>query len=398
MTWPRDERKRAAGDTIHFTSTHPMISKSPQSMIIALVTALVVTTAQAAETPALKRVFQNQFRVGAAIGTHQVLGEEAAAIQLVTRHFNTITPENLLKWAEVHPAPDTYNFDPADRFVEFGEQHDMFIVGHNLVWHNQTPSWVFEDESGAPITREALLERMRDHIHAVVGRYKGRIHAWDVVNEAIDDDGSMRKTKWQQIIGDDYFDKAYQFAHEADPQAELYYNDYNEWKPENRRGIKKLIERLRSKNIRIDGLGLQGHWGLDYPSVEEIEMMFDDYGKLGLKLMITELDVTVLPDASKARGADITRNERMRKELDPFSIELPADLQKQLADRYAKLFGLFMKHADKIDRVTFWGVHDGHSWRNDWPVRGRHDYPLLFDRQLRPKAAFAAVIETAADN
>jgi endo-1,4-beta-xylanase len=376
-----------------------MILNTPPPSVFALITGLFVATAtQAADPPALKDVFRSQFRVGAALGTHQVLGEAPADLTLSAKHCNTITPENLLKWAEVHPEPDAYNFDPADRFVDFGEHNKMFIVGHNLVWHNQTPAWVFEDDSGGPLKREALLKRMRDHIHAVVGRYKGRIHAWDVVNEAIDDDGSMRKTKWQQIIGDDYFEKAFQFAHEADSTAELYYNDYNEWKPANRQGIKKLIERLRSKKLRIDGLGLQGHWGLDYPSAEEIETMFDDYGRLGLKLMITELDVTVLPDAFKSRGADITRNEPLRKELDPYADALPANLQKQLADRYAEFFRLFVKHADKIDRVTFWGVHDGHSWRNDWPVKGRHDYPLLFDRQLRPKSAFEAVIQTIGDD
>jgi endo-1,4-beta-xylanase len=373
-----------------------MIPKLPPTSVVTLVTGLFVTAAtQAADPPALKDVFRGKFRVGAAVGTHQVTGDAPAELILVSKQFNTVTPENLLKWAEVHPEPETYNFEPADRFVGFGERHKMFIVGHTLVWHNQTPDWVFEDNSGKPLSRNELLKRMRDHIHAVVGRYKGQIHAWDVVNEAIDDDGSMRKTKWQQIIGDDYFEKAYQFAHEADPKAELYYNDYNEWKPEKRQGINKLIQQLRKKNIRIDGLGLQGHWGLGYPSTEEIETMFDDYGKLGLKLMITELDVTVLPDASQSRGADITRNEPLRKQLDPYSDALPAGRQKQLADRYGEFFRLFVKHADKIDRVTFWGVHDGHSWRNGWPVKGRHDYPLLFDRQLRPKAAFEAVIETA---
>jgi len=237
---------------------------------------------------------------------------------------------------------------------------------------------------------------MRDHIHTVVGRYKGKIHGWDVVNEAIDEDGALRKAPWHDGIGDDYVAKAFEFAHEADPDAELYYNDYNEWKPEKIQGIKKLVQQLKSKNIRIDGVGLQGHWGLEYPSTQEIETMFAEYGDLGVKLMITELDVTVLPDASRAGGADVTRKATMRKELDPYRDGLPADVQQRLAERYAELFHLFVKHADKLDRVTFWGVHDGHSWRNDWPVRGRKDYPLLFDRQLQPKMAFDAVIQTAA--
>jgi endo-1,4-beta-xylanase len=350
----------------------------------------------AAAEPRLQDVFEADFRVGAALGTHQVMGQESAALELVAKHFNTITPENLLKWQEVHPEPDQYNFESADRFVKFGEEHHMFIVGHNLVWHNQTPAWVFEDSSGQPHTRERLLQRMREHILAVVGRFKGRIHAWDVVNEAIEDDGTLRKTKWQQAIGDDYLEKAFQFAHEADSKAELYYNDYNEWHPKKRQAIKQLVEQLKSKGCRVDGIGLQGHWGLNYPSVREIEEMLDDYNGLGVKLMITELDITVLPDAMRARGADIRQNVAMQKQLDPYRDKFPEDIQKKLTDRYVEIFRIFVKHADKLDRVTFWGVHDGHSWRNDWPVRGRTDYPLLFDRELRPKPAFDAVMKTAA--
>jgi endo-1,4-beta-xylanase len=349
----------------------------------------------ATEPPTLKDAFAKRFLVGAAIGTAQISENDQAALGLVARQFNSITPENLLKFQEVHPAADEYNFEPADRFVDFGQQHHMFVVGHNLVWHNQTPTWVFENEGGTPATRDQLLKRMHDHVTSVVGRYKGRINGWDVVNEGIDDDGSMRKTKWQQIIGDDYLKIAFQYAHEADPAAELYYNDYNEWKPEKRQAIKKLVQQLKSDGVQIDGIGLQGHWGLNYPTADEIETMFDDYGKLGVKLMITELDVTVLPDAGRARGADITRNVALRKELDPYHGGLPPDLEKQLADRYAEIFRLFVKHSDKLTRVTFWGVHDGHSWRNGWPVRGRMDYPLLFDRQLKPKSAFTAVLQTA---
>lgn len=352
----------------------------------------------AADEPALKDTFKRDFRVGAAVGTQQALGEEPAALDLVAKQYNAITPENLLKWQEVHPQPREFNFDPADRFVEFGETNHMFVVGHTLVWHSQTPDWVFADESGKPLDREGLLKRMKSHIQTVAGRYKGRIGGWDVVNEAIEDDGSLRKSKWRAIIGDDFIEKAFQYAHEADPAAELYYNDYNEWKPGKREGVKRLVRSLKDKDIRIDGIGLQGHWGLNYPSVEEIETMFEDYGTLGVKLMITELDITVLPDASGSQGADVSRRAAMQKELNPYPKALPAEMQKKLAERYAEVFRLFVKHADKIDRVTMWGVHDGHSWRNGWPIRGRSDYPLLFDRQLRPKPAFDAVIKTAQQN
>ena len=373
--------------------------------VVAAGLAIVMIGLAAAQQPSLKKVFANDFRVGSALGTDQVLGNEPAALELVAQQFNTITPENLLKWVEVHPEPNRYNFDPADRYVEFGEKHDMFIVGHKLVWHNQTPQWAFEGVDGKPLDRETALARIKEHINAVVGRYKGRIKGWDVVNEAIDDNGKLRSgpvgapgqrgEPWHTAIGDDYIQKAFEFAHAADPDAELYYNDFNEWHPAKIEAISQLVKSLKAKGVRIDGIGLQGHWGMDYPKLEEIDHMLTEYGKLGVKLMITELDINLLPQPDpRQRGADITRNAKFKKELDPYADGLPDDVQRALTARYAEIFAMFHKHRDKIDRVTFWGVHDGHSWLNNWPIRGRTAYPLLFDRQLRPKPAFDAVIKT----
>jgi endo-1,4-beta-xylanase len=371
---------------------------------VAVVSALVAGAPLVAAEPALKDAFANDFKVGTALSTRQVMGEEPAALELVARQFNAITPENLLKWAEVHPEPGKYDFEPVDKYVEFGEKHGMFVVGHTLVWHNQTPEWAFAGMDGKPLDRETALARIKEHIETVVGRYKGRIKGWDVVNEAIDDKGKLRSgpvgppsnrgEPWHAAIGDDYIQKAFEFAHAADPDAELYYNDFNEWHPAKVRAISELVNSLKAKGVRIDGLGLQGHWGMDYPSLEEIDHMLTEYGKLGVKLMITELDINLLPDLNRARGADITRRERLRKELDPYANGLPDEIQKKLADRYAKIFALFHKHRDKIDRVTFWGVHDGQSWLNYWPTQ-RTSYPLLFDRELRPKPALEAVIKTA---
>ena len=276
----------------------------------------------------------------------------------------------MLKWQEVHPQPEGYNFDPADRFVAFGEKNSMFIVGHNLVWHNQTPSWVFEGDSAKPLDREALLKRMRSHIQTVVGRYKGRINAWDVVNEAIEDNGSLRKSKWQQIIGDDYIEKAFQFAHEADPKAELYYNDYNEWKPEKIQGIKTLVKQLKSKNIRIDGVGLQGHWGLEYPSTQEIENLFAEYGDLGVKIMITELDVTVLPDASRAAGADIYAKGRDAKRT--------RSVSRRASRQPAKTFGRPLCGA-------FSTVCEARGQAGSRNILGRTRRPFLAERLARAR-------------
>jgi len=351
------------------------------------------------DRPVLKKVFEKDFHIGAALSHDQVSGKGAAAVALIKEQFNSITSENLLKWVNVHPEPDRYDFKPADEFVAFGEKHKMFIVGHTLVWHNQTPKWVFEDGAGKPATHEMLLQRLRDHIFAVVGRYKGRIHGWDVVNEAVEDDGSPRQTKWREIIGPDYVQKAFEFAREADPKAELYYNDFNLWKKEKADAVVQLVRDLQSKGIRVDGIGEQGHWGLDYPSIAEADAAIQRFAALGVKVMITELDITALPNPDDwSGGADITRNDALRKHLNPYPEALPDSMQQVLAKRYAECFALFHKHRDKISRVTFWGVNDGQSWLNNWPVRGRTNYPLLFDRRYQPKPAFEAVIQVARES
>lgn len=356
-----------------------------------------------AQQQALKDVFADNFLVGAAIGTRQVMGESPEALELAAEQFNSITPENLLKWGNVHPEPDRYDFEAADKFVEFGEKNGMFIVGHTLIWHAQTPRWVYEDEDGNPLDREALLERMRDHIHTVVGRYKGRIHGWDVVNEAIatdrvdDRDGSWRSTKWREIIGPDYIEKAFEFAHEADPNAELYYNDFDEWKVGKRALIAELVRKLRDKGLPIDGIGLQGHWGMDYPTITEVELMFRDLSQLGVPLMITELDLNVLPNPFSNIGADVRRRFELTPESNPYPEGLPEVVEKKVNERYALLFDIFHEYRDHISRVTFWGVNDGHSWLNNWPIRGRTNYPLLFDRQFQPKPVFDAVVRVASE-
>ena len=349
----------------------------------------------AAERPRLKDVFKDDFVVGAAIGEDQIMGAEPDSMKLVAEQFNAISPENCLKWEVVHPKPDRYDFEQADKYVEFGEKHGMFIVGHTLVWHNQTPAWVFQDDKGKPITRDALLARMRDHIHTVVGRYKGRIDGWDVVNEAVMPDGTMRPTKWLEIIGPDYLAKAYEFAREADPNAELYYNDYNEWQPAMRKTVVKLVRDLKAHGARIDAIGMQGHWRLDEPALDEAEASLVAFADAAGKVNITELDIATLPDGRPYRGKDISKDKELMKRLDPYPHGLPDEMQKKLAARYRDVFTLLVKHADKIDRVTFWGVHDGQSWLSYHPVRGRHAYPLLFDAKLQPKPAFDAVINVA---
>ncbi len=340
--------------------------------------------------PALKDVFKDHFLIGGAPNRSVVTGRDPNAAAIAEKHFNTITPENDLKWQRIHPLPDRYNWEPADSFVAFGEKNEMFLVGHTLVWHSQTPRWVFQDEAGDPLTRDALLARMKDHITTVVGRYKGRIKGWDVVNEALNENGTLRDSPWLRIIGEgsedkryDFIEHAFRWAHEADPDAELYYNDYNlETSRAKCDGAMAIVKHLQSKGIRIDGVGIQLHGGLTYPSVEGLEYAITSLAATGVKVMITELDIRT--QARGYRGADVGRVNRAGTD-DPTAAT--AETQKKLADKYAEIFSVLLKHEKDVTRVTFWGIYDGRSW-----IGGS---PLLFDRDYQPKEAFFAVVKAA---
>jgi endo-1,4-beta-xylanase len=340
----------------------------------------------------LKAAYQHDFLIGVAVNEKQFSGQDQRGGPIIKTQFDSISPENALKWDAVHPEPGVYDFTNADRYVAFGESNHMAIIGHTLVWHHQTPRWVFQDTNGNPVTREVLLERMRDHIQTVVGRYQGRIRGWDVVNEALADDGKLRKSNWQKIIGDDFIEKAFEYAHEADPKAELYYNDFSLENEPKRNGAIALIKKLKAEGMPITAVGLQGHFKMNWPTVEEEDATVSDFAKLGVKVMITELDVDVVRATQGNRTADIEANARRVAGGNIYSNGLPADVQQALAKRYADLFGVFVKHRDVVERVTFWGVTDGDSWLNfPW----RKNYPLLFDRDGRPKPAFEAVLRTA---
>lgn len=363
-------------------------------IVIAGTIAWNALTGTAWAEPALKDVFKTDFLIGAALNRWQFSGgtNAQAEVLIVEKHFNTISPENALKWGSIHPRQGEYDFMDSDRYVQFGLSRGMAVIGHNLVWHSQTPRWVFQDAEGKPATREALLDRMRDHIHTVVGRYKGKIRGWDVVNEALSDDGTLRQSPWLKIIGEDYLVKAFEFAREADPAAELYYNDYSLENERKRQGAIKLVVRLKAAGAKLTGIGLQGHFSLDRPSGRQISETIEAFSKLGLKVMITELDVNVLPTPGSG-GADVSANIAGEAKFNPYPDALPEEMQQRLARRYAELFDIFLKHRDSLSRVTFWGVSDRSSWLNFYPIRGRTNYPLLFDRNGQPKPAFNAVVD-----
>ncbi len=342
---------------------------------------------------ALKDLFANRFLMGVAVNTGQVAGNDTAATTLITRHFNSIVAENCMKSEVIQPVEKRFDFVEADKFVDFGERNNMNIIGHTLIWHSQAPAWFFTDDRGNDVSREVLIERMKNHITTVVSRYRGRVYGWDVVNEAITDDGSWRNSKFFQIIGPDYVRLAFEFAHQADPDAELYYNDYSMAHQAKCKGVAEMVKSLIDAGIRIDAIGMQGHMTMDFPTVEGFEKSILAFSKLGVSVMITEMDISVLPFPSGNVTADVATSYDYQQSINPYAISLPDSVYQLQQARYLDFFRLFVRHSDIISRVTLWGLTDGDSWKNDFPVKGRTDYPLLFDRAYQPKKVVTELLE-----
>jgi endo-1,4-beta-xylanase len=386
---------------------------------------LLTLATQAAESATLKDAYADCFLVGTAINRGITSGSGSRwrtqeqvdrDIALVKAQFNQLTAENEMKWERIHPrpGPEGYDFRAADAFVDFGMNHGMVLVGHTLVWHSQTPIWVFQpsgqgaDASGAGTgdrsrprgrygrgrstydgpraSREELLERMRDHIHTVVGRYKGRIKAWDVVNEAIADGGPevLRNSLWLQIIGPDFIAKAFEYTHEADPDAVLRYNDYGLENPGKRRKLVTLIKSLQEQGVPVMAIGTQAHLNVSGASFENMDACLTELATLGLPIHVTELDINSAQGGQRSTGADIAGNAAVTQG------GLVTEADRRLTEAYEGVFRAFLKHRAVVEMVTFWGPNDANSWR-------RNGRPLLFDFNADPKPAFDAVIRLATE-
>ena len=341
----------------------------------------------------LKDAYKQKFFIGAAVNTNISSGKDTSSVRILKQHFNSIVAENCMKSMHIQPKEGYFFFDDADKFVTFGEENNFWIVGHCLVWHSQAPRWFFFDEQRNEVSREVLLARLKNHITTVVSRYKGKVHGWDVVNEAIMEDGSWRNSPFYRIIGPDFVDSAFVWAHQADPDTELYYNDYNMANEGKRNTVVKLVKRLKDNGIRIDAVGMQGHLHLDYPAFSEFEKSIEAFANTGAKVMITELDISVLPRAKANVGADVSLNFEYQQKLNPFTEGLTNEVESALTNRYIDFFALLLRHSDVISRVTTWGVTDNDTWLNNWPIRGRKDYPLLFDRNYQAKPVVNKIID-----
>lgn len=345
--------------------------------------AMIAVSCGTAKKAGVKDVFEDHFLIGAAINEAEIRGRDTSGVEILKKHFNSIVAENCMKSEEIQPREGEFNFELADKFVEFGEANDMFIIGHCLVWHSQLAKWFPYDDQGNYVTPEVLKQRMKDHITTVVTRYKGRVHGWDVVNEAIVENGSYRKSPFYEILGEEFIPLAFQYAHEADPDAELYLNDYGMNVPGRRDTYVKIIKDLQSRGLRIDAIGMQGHMGMDYPDFAQFEESLNAFAGTGIKVMITEWDMSALPTVN--RGANVADTEAYNAMMNPYPDGLPEDVSAEWNERMKTFMDLFVKHSDVITRVTAWGVSDDDSWKNNWPMRGRVEYPLLFDRNLEMK-------------
>jgi len=331
----------------------------------------------------MKDYFKNDFLIGAAIPVSHVDGLDRNADSIVTLHFNSIVAENCMKSESIQPEEGRFEWNDADKFVKYGEDRNMSVIGHTLIWHSQLAPWFPYDSVGNYVSAEVLKDRMRTHINEVVGRYKGRIKGWDVVNEAIEDDGSYRVSPFYEILGEEFIPLAFEYAHEADPDAELYINDFSMFKPAKRDAYVALVKDLKERGLRIDGIGMQSHIGLDYPDLGEYEKSIEAFGSTGCDVMITELDMSALPTLYD--GANIGSGTEFRENCNPYPDGLPEDVCKAWNSRMDSVMAIYKKHADVISRVTWWGTYDGMSWRNDFPMAGRTDYPLPFDRNYNMK-------------
>ena len=338
---------------------------------------------QADSTKGLKDYYAGYFPIGVAVSPQALRSADST---LIIKEFNSLTPENAMKMGPIHPTENNYYWRDADAIVDFAQRHNMRVRGHNLCWHNQTPIWLFKD-GDKQVTKEVLLQRLKDHITTVVNRYKGRLYAWDVVNEAISDkrDEYLRPSEWEKICGEDYIAAAFRYAHEADPNAVLFYNDYNEISSVKREKIYRLVKGLKDAGVPINGVGLQAHWAVNEPSRGQLDSTIKRFTDLGLKVQITELDISVYTKEHDAR------ERRPEDDNTAFSTERE---QAQL-EKYKMSFELFRKYRKNLSGVTFWNISDRYSWLDNFPVKNRKDYPRLFDQKGQPKKAYWEVVKEA---
>ena len=358
-------------------------------LLIALCSALIAenTGAQSAQTNGtLWQAYRDYWYTGVSVNQWEVEGEQAADWPIITQNFNWVVAENCMKCEVVHPKEGVYDFTLADQFVNKAKAAGLKVLGHCLIWHSQCAPWFHYDDDGNLVSAEVLKQRMREHIYTVVSHFKGRVDAWDVVNEAFEDDGTPRNSLFYQILGTDYIPLAFQYAHEADPSIQLYYNDFSMNKAQKVEGVANFFRPLIQQGLPVTAIGMQGHMVLEGNNyIEEYEHAINTIAALGVPTFFSEVDLTVLPNPYGFSGANISDAFTYRPEKDPYRNGLPKEKEAEVNQFWMDFFQMLLRHHQDIQRVNFWCLNDGISWRNDFPIKGRTDYATLFDRQNHPK-------------
>ena len=378
---------------------------------LVLVAVVCLGCKETAEVQSLQEAYKDYWRTGVSVNQWEVQAEDSvkegvsysgavsldqtADYPLIAQHFGWVVPENCMKCEVIHPEEDRYDFTLADQLVEKALANGQQVIGHCLIWHAQCAPWFFVDKEGNQVTAEVLKQRMHDHIFTILDHFRGKVVGWDVVNEAFNDDGTLRQSKFYEILGEEFIPLAFQYAHEADSTVELYYNEYSMNKPAKLKGVLDFFRPLVAEGLPIQGIGMQGHLMLDTEDdyISQYEHSIQQIAALGLKTQFTELDLSVLPNPYNFGGANIAANFEYREELDPYRDSLPAEMQEKADAFWVDFYKMLIRNHEHVLRVNFWCFNDANSWRNDWPVKGRTEYATLFDRQSQPKPTVQKLID-----
>jgi len=342
----------------------------------------------------LAEAYRDYWYTGVSVNQWEVEGNQESHWDVITKNFNWVVAENCMKCEVIHPQEGVYDFPLADKFVDKAKAAGLKVQGHCLIWHSQCAPWFHFDKDGKLVSREELKKRMREHIYTIVSHFKGRIDAWDVCNECFEDDGSPRKSLFWQILGTDYIPLAFQYAHEADPNVQLFYNDYSMNKPTKVEGVANFFRPLIEQGLPVTAIGMQGHMILE--DAKELLPQYDHSIKtiaaLGVPTFFSELDLSVLPNPYGFSGANVSDRFTYTPEKDPFKDGLTKEKEAEINQYWVDFYKMLIPHKDNILRVNFWCLNDANSWRNDFPIQGRSDYATLYDRQNQPKGMIQEII------
>ena len=350
-------------------------------------------------TISLAKAYENCWYTGVSVNQWECTSDNNPQTKdwdVIVNNFNWVVAENCMKCEVIHPAQNSYDFTLADEFVNKANAAGLKVMGHCLIWHSQCAKWFHYDSDGKLVSADTLKARMKEHITTIVKHFKGRVCAWDVCNECFEDDGSFRNSLFYQILGSEFIPLAFQYAHDADPDIELYYNDFSMNKATKVEAVANFFAPLIKDGLPINAINMQGHIILEDGAnniIRDYAHSIDVIKSIGVKTGFSELDLSVLPNPFGFSGANVSDKFAYRPEMDPYIEGFPTERQEEVDNFWVEFYKMLLQNKEAITRVNFWCLNDGNSWRNDFPIRGRKDYATLFDRQNNPKPTIEKLIK-----